>query len=163
MRKGPRAFQTVLLVALLALWLMPASAWAQTTGAGAFAQLSPGEQKITRALFEAQTTSTAPNAPKPLTLDQIATKKQGHEGWGEVFKDMKARGLVTEKNLGQVVKSFELRHPEAVKSEKAAKQEKVDKIDKVDKVDRVEKPGKPERVERVERPQRPERAERLGR
>jgi len=88
------------------LWLVSATAWAQTTD-GAFAQLSPGEQKIARSLFEAQTRSTAPGAPRPLTLNQIAAKKQGHEGWGKVFKDMKTQGLLTEKNLGQVVSRFE--------------------------------------------------------
>jgi hypothetical protein len=142
MRKGLWALRTLLLGAVVALWLVPISAWGQTTGTGVFAQLSPGQQKIAQALFEAQTKSTAPNAPTPLTLDQIAAKKQGHEGWGEVFKAMKTQGLLTQKNLGQVVSSFERRHPEAAKLEKA---------------ERPEKPGKLERVERMEKPERPER------
>ena len=92
---------------VLAVCFSPSLTLAQ---AGTFDQLSPGEQKIARALFEAQKTSTAANAPKPLTLDEIAAKKQGHEGWGEVFKDMKEKGLVTEKNLGQVVSNYNRRH-----------------------------------------------------
>jgi hypothetical protein len=95
--------------AALALVLVPLVAWAQTEGTGAFTRLSPGEQKIARALFEAQPTS----ASTPLTLDEIAAKKQGGQGWGEVFKQMKARGLVTQKNLGQVVSSFERQHNDA--------------------------------------------------
>jgi hypothetical protein len=93
----------------LALVLVPVGAWAQTPGTGAFTRLSLGEQKIARALFEAQSTS----AGTPLTLDEIAAKKQGGQGWGEVFKQMKTRGLVTQKNLGQVVSSFERQHNEA--------------------------------------------------
>jgi hypothetical protein len=141
-------------IALLMLGLVAANASAQTGGTGAFARLSPGDQKIAQALFEAQTPSKNANAPKPLTLDEIAAKKLGHEGWGEVFKGMKADGLVTQKNLGQVVKSFERQHHETIKLEKV---EKTDKAEKADKVDKVEKPSKPERVERVERPERPER------
>lgn len=156
MRKGVRVLLTVTVGVLLALSSMPSNSWAQTTGTGAFAQLSPGDQKIAQALFEAQTksTSTAPNAPESLTLDEIAAKKQGHEGWGEVFKDMKAQGLVTQKNLGQVVKSFESQHHESVKLEKAEKAQKAEKAEKIDTVDR---PARPERLERVERPERPER------
>lgn len=112
MRKGLRTFRSVLLGAGLVLWLAPAGAWAQTTATGTFAQLSPGEQKITQALFEAQTKGTAADAPTPLTLDQIAAKRQGR-GWGEVFKDMKTQGLLTQKNLGQVVSGYERHHPEA--------------------------------------------------
>jgi hypothetical protein len=61
------------------------SAWAaQPTGTSAYASLSPGDQKIARALFEAQTTT---GGVASLALDQIAAKKKaGHTGWGEVFK-----------------------------------------------------------------------------
>src|SRR6185312_838436 len=41
----------------------------------------------------------------PLTLDQIAALK-GHEGWGVVFRQMKAGGLLQAKTLGQVVSSY---------------------------------------------------------
>jgi len=86
MKKALHAFGVVLAVAV-ALGIA-VSAWAQTTGTGAFEKLSPGDQKIARALFEAQKTN---GGTAPLTLDQIAARKQ-HTGWGEVFKQMKAQG-----------------------------------------------------------------------
>jgi len=147
----------VTVLTFVAVFLTSTVAGAQTASAGAFDKLSPGEQKIARALFEAQKTSTDPKAPKPLTLDEIAAKKQGHEGWGRVFKDMKAQGLVTEKNLGQVVSSFERRHPETAKPEKAGKAEKREKPEKAEKPDKPEKPERGHRVERSERPGRPGR------
>ncbi len=57
-------------------------------------------------MFEAQGTS----ASKPLTLDEIATLKQDGQGWGQIFKDMKSQGLVTQKNLGQAVSAYERAH-----------------------------------------------------
>ncbi len=77
-----------------------------STPTGAFSALSPGNQRIARALFDAQTTGASTGTSStatPLTLDQIAAKKQGGEGWGRIFQDMKAQGLVQAKNLGQVV------------------------------------------------------------
>ena len=71
-----------------------------TSTTSAFDSLSPGNQKIALALFNAQETDST---TEPLTLDQIAAKKQGGEGWGQVFHDMKAQGPVGEKNLGQIV------------------------------------------------------------
>ena len=125
------------------------SAWAQTTGTGAFEKLSPGDQKIVRALAEAQTTG---GRAKPLSLDQIAEmKKPGHTGWGQVFKQMKEQNLVTDKNLGQVVSSFERHHPEL-----AAKPD-VSKPDKMEKPNKPEKPEKPEKIEKPARPEKPGR------
>lgn len=106
------------LVASVAALLVLSGAWGSAVFAqapsqtpspsGAYASLSPGNQKIARALFEAQTT-------KLLTLDEIAAKKQSGQGWGKVFKDMKARGLVQEKNLGQVVSRYHrARHGQVV-------------------------------------------------
>jgi len=100
-----------------------------TPAPGSFSTLSSGNQKIAQALYDAQTasapavsastttkttstgststggtsTATTTSAPTRLTLDQIAGMKQGGEGWGQVFKEMKAQGLVSAKNLGQVV------------------------------------------------------------
>ncbi|HXH81564.1 MAG TPA: hypothetical protein VNN07_01400 [Candidatus Tectomicrobia bacterium] len=82
---------------------------------GAYERLSPGNQKIARALWEAQQPSSTPSngtgtttttARQPLTLDEIAARKQSGQGWGQVFKSMKAQGLVQEKNLGQVVSKY---------------------------------------------------------
>jgi hypothetical protein len=84
------------------------------TPEGAYEQLSPGNQNIARALYDAQVAkpSTAPapptkspavSGPKPLTLDQIAALKQPNQGWGQVFRTLKTQGLLEEKNLGQVI------------------------------------------------------------
>src|SRR5205823_11983337 len=70
-----------------------------TSSTGAFQNLSPGGQRIAQSLFNSQ---HPPSGTQPRTLDQIAAMK-GREGWGRVFKEMKADGLVQAKNLGQVV------------------------------------------------------------
>jgi len=138
-----------LVLALAVALGVAVSAWAQTTSTGAFEKLSPGDQKIARALFEAQSTtqSTTQNTSggtTPLTLDQIAAKKQ-HTGWGEIFKQMKAQGLVTDKNLGQVVSNFEHHHPELAAKPDNAKPEKLEKIDKPEKIEKPARPEKPGR------------------
>jgi hypothetical protein len=140
MRNGVRVLGTVLLGAVLALWLVPPRAWAQATGTGAFAQLSPGGQKIAQALYDAE-------SPKTMTLDAIAKLKQQGKGWGEVFKTMKKDKLLTHKNLGQVVKNFERRDPAAAKLAKAEleKAERSEKPEKLGRVEPMEKPGRPER------------------
>src|SRR4030095_7537423 len=96
---------------------------------GAYSRLSAGNQKVARALFDAQqahvapggssastggapssngTTVAAPTTPaaKPMTLDQIAAQKQGGHPWGEIFQTMRDQGLVQERNLGQVVSKY---------------------------------------------------------
>lgn len=76
---------------------------------GAFDRLSPGNQKIARALHDAQQTpptgtASSSTAPKAYSLDEIAAMKQSGQGWGGVFKTMKTQGqLQGAKNLGQVV------------------------------------------------------------
>ena len=97
---------------------------------GVYQKMSPGNQKVARALFEAQTTTMAPtttkagsktptttppaasaNGPKPLTLDQIAALKQQGTGWESVFRQMRAQGLLTEKNISQVVARYNQSRP----------------------------------------------------
>jgi len=80
------------------------------TNDGAFSRMSPGNQKITDALFNAQkagTTSATGTATdigtQALSRDDIAAMKQDGQGFGNVFKDMKSEGLIDAKNLGQVV------------------------------------------------------------
>jgi hypothetical protein len=86
---------------------------AQTPGLvnGAYERMSAGNQKIARALFDAQAAALVPAPPattsKALTLDEIAAQKQNGTAWGQVFSAMKARGLLLEKNLGQVVSRYE--------------------------------------------------------
>lgn len=78
----------------------PTHASASKSTPGAYAQLSPANQKIALALYTAQP-KTAP--AKPLTLDQIAAMKQSGQSWSQVFNTMKARGLMRDKSLAQVV------------------------------------------------------------
>jgi len=141
-----------LVAAIVAIAVLSTSALAQSTD-GAFAKLPRGEQKIVQALFDAQTTTvgktSGPTAATPLTRDQIAAKK-ADGGWGQVFKDMKTAGLLADyKNLGQVVKAYETKHPETAKLDtKAGKPERAEKPakpDKPEKMDKMEKPEKPER------------------
>ena len=82
----------------------PAAAPGGTIQSGGFQSLSPGEQKIARALFLAQQPTAS--GPAPLNLNQISALRQ-HEGWGEVFKQMQAEGLIHDKNLGHVVAAHE--------------------------------------------------------
>src|SRR5713226_2553198 len=100
----------VLLTAVGIVLLLANPGWAQSTATtssttiptGNFDSLSPGNQKITNALFSAQKTT---GSVTPLTKDQIAGLRST-EGWGRVFKTMKADGLITAKNLGHVVSSY---------------------------------------------------------
>jgi hypothetical protein len=97
-----------LLLPLTPLWAQAqtttaASTATATTSSSSFNNLSAGNQKIADALFAAQKPSGTQTA---LTKDQIANLK-GSEGWGRVFKQMKSDGLVTAKNLGQVVSARE--------------------------------------------------------
>ncbi len=141
-----RVVKAMLLGAVLALVALPVGAWAQTTRTTTTTsgQLTPRDQKIAQALVEAQTQNPGANASKPLTLDEITAMKR-HEGWGEIFKDMKAKGLLTQKNLGQVVSDFDKHHPELAKA------------GKTDKPDKVDKPTKPEHMDKPERPEKPGR------
>ena len=98
-------------IVCLSVTLLASGAFAQTTpppnpNEGAFDQLSPGNQKIVRALFDAQqsnATDPPSAAATPLSRDDIAAMKQDGKGWGGIFKEMKQQGLVDAKNLGQVV------------------------------------------------------------
>lgn len=79
------------------------------TSDGATIALSLGNQKIARALFEAQKV----NGETPvLSLEEIAALKKGGLGWGQILKKMKDDGLIEEKNLGQVVSKYQRRQKE---------------------------------------------------
>lgn len=100
------------LVTCVAMAVCASVAVAQTTppapnpNQGAFDKLSPGNQKIAQALFDAEqsnSTTTTSTTTKPLSRDDIAAMKQDGKGWGGVFRQMRKDGLVQEKNLGQVV------------------------------------------------------------
>jgi hypothetical protein len=75
----------------------------------AFARLSPGEQRIARALYDAQRAGgdSGPGwgqaAARARSLDEIAGMERGLAGWNQVFKQLKAEGLIAEQTLGHVV------------------------------------------------------------
>jgi hypothetical protein len=85
---------------------LSAAATPPVTSSGAYERLSPGNRKIVDALYEAQTTT---GSAIPLTRDQIAAQKSV-KGWNEVFKSMKAQGLLQEKSIGQVISGYAQRH-----------------------------------------------------
>ncbi len=71
-----------------------------TTQTGLYGQLSPGNQKIAVALFEAQ---QGDDGSASWSINDIALAKRQGTGWGNVFRRMKDDGLVLEKNLGQII------------------------------------------------------------
>jgi len=79
----------------------------RTSVSGTFERLPPGDQKIARALFEAQLADTTSAHITPLSLDEIAAMKLSGQGWPRVFDTMKSRQLVRQRNLGQVVNEFD--------------------------------------------------------
>lgn len=74
----------------------------------AFTGLAPGEQRIARALYDAQMGGDASGSrwadpgTRLRTLDEIAGM-QRNAGWSQVFKQLKAEGLIAEQTLGHVV------------------------------------------------------------
>jgi hypothetical protein len=78
------------------------------TSAPAFDKLSLGNQKVAASLLQAQTPGTSPTGSpiRPLTLQQIASKRLSGQSWGQIFREMKAQGLVQEKSLSQVVSRY---------------------------------------------------------
>jgi hypothetical protein len=78
------------------------------TSAPAFDKLSLGNQKVAASLYQAQTAGTSPTGSpiRPLTLQQIASKRLSGQSWGQIFREMKAQGLVQEKSLSQVVSRY---------------------------------------------------------
>jgi len=79
---------------------------------GAYERLSPGHQQVARALFEAQIVPgpAAKRGARTLTLDEIAARKQSGEGWGRIFNDMQARGLVRERSMLDLLARHERAH-----------------------------------------------------
>ncbi len=73
---------------------------------GGYARLTPGNQRVVDALYNAQRTSATGMGATGYTRDQIAAMKQSGLGWGQVFQRLKAQGLVKEKNLGQVMSQY---------------------------------------------------------
>jgi hypothetical protein len=78
---------------------------AATTPDGAYAELSPQNQRVARALYEAQV-MPAPGSPRRLTLQEIAARRQSGRGWGEVLGELRERGLVKADSVGQVMAKY---------------------------------------------------------
>ena len=76
------------------------STGAGTTETSLYNQLSPGNQKIAVALFQAQ---QGGGATASWSIEDTALVKRQGAGWGNVFRRMKEDGLVLEKNLGQII------------------------------------------------------------
>jgi hypothetical protein len=115
--RGKRHVRRLLTVSVVVLALV-SGAQAQTkptapatpVARGAFDKLSLGNQKVAAALYYAQSprsASGATHASRRLTLEEIATKRGRGQTWGQIFRDMKAQGLVQERTLGQVVARYQ--------------------------------------------------------
>ena len=99
----------VVALMVLEICLSAITATGQTAPAATFDQLSPGNQKVARAIFEAQI-SSPPSTSRRLTLDEIAAQKQSGRGWGPIFRRMQSEGRVQSKTLGQAIATFNDRH-----------------------------------------------------
>jgi len=66
---------------------------------GAFEALSPAK-KIAEALFNGQMVTA--DGKEPLSLNLIAANKQ-RSGWGRIFKQLKANGLLDAKNIRELM------------------------------------------------------------
>lgn len=85
---------------------------AETSPDGAFAALSPGNQKVAQALHDAQVPPPVPiphtragsrTAARTMTLDDIAAKRQACGDWTCVLRSMRARDLIQEKTINEVL------------------------------------------------------------
>ena len=70
-----------------------------TPKVGAYEALSAGNKKIAEALFNGQIATA--DGKEPLNLDQIAAAKK-RDGWGRIFKQLRADGLLDAKNLREL-------------------------------------------------------------
>jgi len=75
----------------------------------AFRSLASGEQRIARTLYDAQMAGgdSGSSWPRPGTrlrsLDEIAEMHRRGAGWSQIFKQLKADGLIAEQTLGHAV------------------------------------------------------------
>lgn len=113
-RPTPARLST-LIRGILVLALVTTAASARTprpepdSAVGAYARLSPRQQRIVEALFRAQRAAAAngmATAPTPLTRDQIAGMKTAGYGWQQIFGQMKAAGLVQDEDLRQLMDKY---------------------------------------------------------
>ena len=99
----------LLLLSTLAITLAmgaPAFALDPPPEEGAFEALSTGGQKIVNSIYDSHLDSASHLAGSDmLTKDQIAFKK-ADTGWGNAYKQLYEQGLVTHRNLGQAISSY---------------------------------------------------------
>jgi len=89
----------VVVLAVTVMLVVPGEAASRR---GAFAALAEDDQRVARALYEAQQASGV----RPWTLDEIATRRRSASSWQDVFAAMRATGLVREKSLKQVLRRY---------------------------------------------------------
>ena len=118
-RNGMRSKRLLQGLAVVSALAIVASAGAQAQmkpkapPSSAYDKLSLGNQKVAAALYQAQNPAVASTAhgaapaARPLTLEEIASKRRSGQAWGQIFREMKAQGLVHEKSLGQVVARYQ--------------------------------------------------------
>ena len=76
---------------------------------GRSASTLSADSQIALALYEAQIPGGSPGAPR--SRDELAAMaRQSRSGWSQVFKQLKAEGLLEEQTLGQVVARWNNRH-----------------------------------------------------
>ena len=91
-------FRLPVAVAVVAAWLAIAVSISAQSQQSAFDQLSAGNQKIARALFQAQ-------GPRGvLTLDEIAALKLSGPSWTEIFQDLMGRDIVSNRSIGYIMR-----------------------------------------------------------
>ena len=79
------------------------------TPAGAYETMSPANQNIARALYDAQTLTalSGGGARKRLTLEQIMAMKRNGTGWTPVVTEMQRRGLLQkDRTLAEIVSRY---------------------------------------------------------
>lgn len=84
----------------------PASTAAPVTNAGAYEALSEGNQKIVRAIYEAQLGSPNDTAAGALLSRNDIAAMGRKTGWGNLYHQLQAQGYVSGKNLGQAISSY---------------------------------------------------------
>jgi len=87
----------------------PSPAIAAVPTEGSLGLLPLGEQKIARAVWEAQI------PPSDLTVDEIASIKLSGQSWGEIFADFIMREVVTQKRVEQIMQRYTPELAEAVR------------------------------------------------
>ncbi len=88
----------VIQTAALSAPARPANATPAVSDPSRFSALSPSNQTIARALFDVQS-----NAENGWTLDRIAAARQAGQGWGRIFRAMKADGALVARTLNEAV------------------------------------------------------------